>query len=86
MIQLWAKIYKDNRLIKDTTLKINTSKLDYSLFFDYIAEMCHTLDVPTPLIIKDSIFNFAKFNFVKFKSTDFVERCDFDHLLVELIK
>ena len=86
MIQLWAKLYKNNRMVNNTTLTINTSKLDYSLFFDYIAEMCHMLDIPTPLIVKDNIFNFAKFNFVKFQKSDFVEHCDFDHLLIELIK
>ena len=52
MIRLWAKLYKNNRLYKDTTFIVRSSKMDYSLFFDYVAEMCHALDVPTPLITK----------------------------------
>ncbi len=86
MIKLWAKICKNNKVIRHTTLIIRESKMDYSLFFDYVSALCHDLDSPTPLIIKDSIFNFAKFNFVKFTESDFVEAIDYDYLLIELVK
>ncbi|MBR7135702.1 MAG: hypothetical protein IKD14_01085 [Clostridia bacterium] len=86
MIKLWAKTYKNHRIVKQTTFIVRDSKLDYSQFFDYVAQMCHELDSPTPIIIKDNIFNFAKFNFVKFVAGDFIETVDYDYLMIELVK
>lgn len=86
MIKLWAKTYKQHKILKHATLNVYTDKLDYSLFFDYVSRLCHELDSPTPLVIKDSIFNFAKFNYVKFVPSDFVETVDFDYLVIEQIK
>lgn len=86
MIKLWAKLYKGHRIAKQTTMTLALDKMDYSLFFDCVSGMCHELDSPTPLIVKDNIFNFAKFNYVKFLPGDFVERFDYDSLMIELIK
>lgn len=86
MIKLWAKLYKNHRILKHTTLNLHVDKMDYSLFFDYVSALCHELDSPTPLIIKDGIFNFAKFNYVKFVPSDFVEKIDYDYLMIELVK
>lgn len=86
MIKLWAKTYKNHKILKHTTLNVYAEKMDYSMFFDYVSTLCHELDSPTPLIIKDSIFNFAKFNYVKFIPSDFVENIDYDYLMIELVK
>ncbi|MBP5372708.1 MAG: hypothetical protein J6Y44_00795 [Clostridia bacterium] len=86
MIRLWGKLYKDHKIVKDVTLNTGASTMDYSLFFDYMSEISHALDAPSPVVIKTHIFNFAKFNFVKFLKDDFVESVNFDYMLVELIK
>ena len=86
MIRLWSKLYKDHKIVKDVTLNTRAETMDYSLFFDYICEMAHALDAPSPVVIKTHIFNFAKFNFVKFVKSDFVESVNFDYMMVELIK
>lgn len=86
MIKLWGKCLKNKRTARQKTLFINEEKIDWSKFYEYISELCHALDSPTPLIIKSHIFNFAKFNFVKFTKSDFVETIDYDELFVELIK
>ena len=59
--------------------------MDYSEFFDYVAEICYALDAPTPVVIKAHIFNYAKYNYVKFIKNDFVEVIDFDKLILENI-
>ncbi len=86
MIKLWAKVVKNNKILKHKTYLTGASVMDYSLFYDYVSTLCHSLDLPTPLIIKTHIFNFAKFNFVQFIKSDFVESVDFDKLVIELIK
>lgn len=86
MIKLWGKCIKNKKIVRQKTMAINVDKMDWSKFYDYISELSHNLDSPTPLIIKSHIFNFAKFNFVKFTKSDFVESLDYDELVVELIK
>jgi hypothetical protein len=48
-----------------------------------LTEICHALDIPTPVLTKTHIFNFAKFNHVKFPARDFVETLGYDHLFLE---
>lgn len=86
MIRFWGKCIKNKKIIRSKTMAVNVEKIDWSLFYDYISELSHKLDSPTPIIIKSHIFNFAKFNFVKFTKSDFVESLDYDELVVELIK
>lgn len=86
MIRLWGKIYKNHKIVKDVTLNTRAETMDYSLFYDYVSEISHALDAPTPVVIKTHIFNFAKFNFVKFVKSDYLELVSFDYFMVELIK
>ena len=51
----------------------------------YLTEICYALDIPTPLVLKTHILNFAKFNHVKFIKSDFVEKVNFDYLFLENI-
>ncbi|MGN0819156.1 MAG: hypothetical protein ACI4M6_01995 [Christensenellaceae bacterium] len=83
MIKIWAKTTKNGKKLRETVFFDNADKMDYSLFFDYLTEICHKLDIPTPLLLKTHIFNYAKFNFVVFKKDDFVESVDFDSLILE---
>ncbi len=82
MIRIWAKTIKNNKIIKQTVYE-REGTTDYALFFNYVAEICDILDCPTPVIIKTHLFNYAKYNNVKFKPDDFVEAVDFDKLVLE---
>ena len=59
------------------------TQMDYSKFYDYLREICENLDVPTPVLIKTHLFNYAKYNVVRFKQEDFVESINFDKLVLE---
>lgn len=82
MVRIWAKVIKNGKIIKQTVFE-RFESIDYSLFFDYLTEICATLDIPTPVLIKNHLFNYAKFNNVRFKADDFVESIDFDTLILE---
>jgi hypothetical protein len=81
-MRIWAKLMTDGHIKKQFVYE-NEEKLTYSHFFDYLTEICHTLDVPTPVLTKTHIFNFAKFNHVKFPARDFVESLGYDYLFLE---
>ena len=82
MIRIWAKVMKKDKILKQYTF-VSTEAMDYSKFYDYVHEICETLDIPTPVIIKTHLFNYAKYNTLRFKKDDFVETIDFDKLVLE---
>ena len=83
-MKIWAKLMLDGKIKKQMVYE-KDEKLTYSHFFDYLVEMCAKLDIPTPVLTKTHIFNFAKFNHVKFLPRDFVESLGYDHLFLENI-
>ena len=84
MIRIWAKTYKENKITASYVFE-KDKNIDYSEFYDYVREICETLDIPTPVIIKTHLFNFAKYNLLRFTEQDFVESIDFDKLVLENI-
>ena len=83
-MKIWAKLITDGKIQKQFVYE-KQELLTYSRFFDYLSDICHELDIPTPVLLKTHIFNFAKFNHVKFIPRDFVESLDYDQLFLENI-
>lgn len=84
MFRIWSKILIDGKIQRQFVYE-NEGRYVHHEFFDYLSEICYELDVPTPVILKTHIVNFAKFNHVKFTPKDFVESIDFDALFLERI-
>ncbi len=82
MIRIWAKVMKKDKILKQYMLE-REGAMDYSLFFDYLREICENLDIGTPVLIKTHLFNYAKYNNVRFTASDFVEKISFDKLVLE---
>ena len=81
-MKIWVKLITDGKICKQMVYE-KDERLTYSHFFDYLVEICDKMDVPTPVLTKTHIFNFAKFNHVKFVARDFVESLGYDHLFLE---
>ena len=84
MFRIWGKVIKDGDIIRQTTYE-REEKFTYAHFFNYLSDICDALDVPTPVLLKTSIFNYAKFNHVIFRPSDFMEDVPFDRLVLENI-
>ncbi len=82
MIKIWAKVMKKDKILSQYMLE-RQENIDYSEFFDYLREICENLDIATPVLIKTHLFNFAKYNNVRFTQSDFVEQISFDKLVLE---
>jgi len=82
MVRIWAKVMKKDKILKQFVYE-HEGLTDYSIFFDYLKDICEMLDIPTPVLIKTHLFNYAKYNVVRFKKDDFVESIDFDKLVLE---
>jgi hypothetical protein len=82
MFRIWAKVMKEDHIVKQYDYN-REEKFTYANFFRYLSEICDTLDVPTPVLLKTHIFNYAKFNRVVFRPSDFMETPPFDKLVLE---
>ncbi len=85
MTKLYAHTVKNHKTILKYDF-VKDEDMQWSDFFEYVREICHAMDLPTPVILKTHLFNFAKFNYTRFLPTDFVESVDFDFLMVERVK
>lgn len=83
-MKIWAKLMKDGKIKKQFVYERDES-IVYSKFFEYLTDISQKLDISTPVLLKTHIFNFAKFNRVKFLPKDFVESFPYDQLLLENI-
>ena len=86
MIKFWGKCIKNHKIVKQKTYAVNAEKMDWSLFYGYVSELARAMEEPTPIVLKAHIFDFAKFNYIKFLPSDFVETVNFDQFVVELVK
>ncbi len=82
MVRIWAKVMKKDKILRQFLFE-RLEPMDYSEFFSYLREICENLDIATPVLIKTHLFNYAKYNNVRFTKNDFVEPIDFDKLVLE---
>ena len=81
-MKLWAKLIKNEKIIKNGIVEVenlNTFSGITKAFMDVAEEM----KIPTPVITRTSAQFFFDFNSVRFKQDDFVEKIDFDALVIE---
>ena len=83
-MKIWAKVLKDNKIVKQTVYEAE-GKMVWSGLHEHLTNIAYALDIPTPILIKTHIFNFAKFNHVRFRASDFVEKIEFDQLFLEML-
>lgn len=84
MFRIWAKVLEGEHIARQFVFE-GEEKFTYARFFNYLAEICDALDVPTPVLLKPHLFQYAKFNRVVFKQPDFMEKIAFDKLILENI-
>jgi len=82
MLKIWAKLMHGQKLGKNIIYESIDSYSPDTLY-SHIEEICHKLDIPTPVVLKTHIINFHKFNYTTFTKHDFVESIDFDSLVIE---
>lgn len=84
MFRIWAKVFSEDRIIKQFVYE-REEPFAYSSFFCYLTDICDALDVPTPVLLKQHIFNYAKFNSVVFRPSDYMEDVPFGKMVLENI-
>lgn len=87
MFRMWGKIWKENRLIRDTV----SCQTDYSLsrtqmVFQSLDEICCTFDLSKPIWLDSNIHDFQVHDKTRFSQDNFIESIDFDYLEIHVIE
>ena len=82
MVKIFARLIKNHKTVKSYTY-VSVKEYDGGNFYFHISEVCRKLDIETPIIIKYHQQCYEDFNFVKFLGDDFIDKQNFDYLLIE---
>ncbi|MBD5548643.1 MAG: hypothetical protein HDQ97_14845 [Lachnospiraceae bacterium] len=86
MFRLWAKIFKDNRMLKDTVIYDDSTDTRTHKVFHAIDEICYQFDLEKPIWLDSTVHEFKRHDKVRFTQDNFIESIDFDYLEIHVIE
>lgn len=86
MFRLWAKIWKENHLIKDITICNSDADTRTHKVMKGLAESCLNFDLPNPIWLESTIADFKRNSKCRFGQDSFIEPIDFDFLEIHIIE
>ena len=87
MFRLWAKMFLENRMIKDMVVCNEDPTLRRTQkVFDAIDEVCHAYDLSKPIWLNPTIADFKKHDKARFTKDNFIDQIDFDYLEIHVIE
>lgn len=87
MFRMWAKIWKNNRMLQDTVIE----NYDYSMsrtamVFQALEDICYAFDLSKPIWLDTNIQEFKRADKTRFRQDSFIDSIDFDYLEIHVIE
>lgn len=87
MFRLWAKVFKENRMIKDMVVCNDSQDLRRTKkIFMAIDEICSAYDLSKPIWLDSTVEDFKKHDKTRFTQDNFIDPVDFDYLEIHVIE
>lgn len=86
MFRLWAKIIKDNHLLKDTVICDDSEDTRTHKVFHAIEEACYEFDLGKPIWLDSTISEFKRHDMARFTADNFIESIEFDYMEIQIIE
>ena len=86
MFRLWAKLWKENRLLQDIVICYNNNDTRTHKIFNAIDQVCREFDLSKPIWLESNIIEFKKHAKTRFSSDHFVDEINFDFLEIHIIE
>ncbi|HAX50472.1 MAG TPA: hypothetical protein DEG06_08010 [Lachnospiraceae bacterium] len=87
MFRLWAKVFKENHMIKDMVVCNDSPDMRRTQkIFAAIDEICHAYDLSKPIWLDSTINDFKRHDKTRFTQDNFIDRIDFDYLEIHVIE
>lgn len=86
MFRMWAREFKNNRMLKDTVIVDDTEDTRTHKVFNAIDKICEEFDLSRPIWLDSNVDEFKKCAKARFRSDSFIDDIDFDFLEVQVIE
>lgn len=86
MFRLWAKEWKSNRMIRDTTVCDDSEDTRTHKVFRALEEACYEFDLGKPIWLDSNIEEFKRHAKARFYQDSFIEMIPFDYLEIQIIE
>lgn len=86
MFRLWAKIIKDNHLIRDTVICDNSSDTRTHKVLHALEEAVYQFDLGKPIWLEVTVNEFQRHAKARFHQDNFMETIDFDFLEIQVLE
>lgn len=86
MFRLWAKEFKDNRMLKDTVIEDASDDTRTHKVFGALEQVCIQFDLGQPIWLDSTISEFKRHDKARFSQDNFIETIDFDYLEIHVIE
>jgi hypothetical protein len=86
MFRLWAKVFKDNRMLRDTTISDDSMDTRTHKIFHALDEVCYEFDLGKPIWLDITVDEFKRHAKTRFYQDNFVEQIEFDYLEIQVLE
>ena len=87
MFRLWAKAFKNSKVLNDITISdIAEDKNRTRKVFDAVDEVCYEFDLSRPVWLDKNINEFKRRDKTRFDQDNFIDSLEFDYLEIQVIE
>lgn len=86
-MKIWAKVWKDTHLVKDSTIVVDDPSLNRTRkIFKAIDRICYDYDLSKPVWLDKNIDEFKRRDVTRFSQDNFIDAIDFDYLEIIVLE
>lgn len=85
-MRIWAKIFKDNHLIKDFVYVNYEEDTRTHKVFAGLDAACHEFDLEIPIWLDSNVREFKRSSKTRFRKESFIEDVEFDFLELQILE
>ncbi len=85
-MRIWGKLFKDNRMLRDTVVELHTSNTRTEKILQGLEEICYEFDLSKPIWLDTTIEEFKRHDKCRFTSDNFIDSIEFDYFEFHIIE
>lgn len=86
MFRLWAKEFKDNRMLRDIVIEDGSQDTRTHKVYNALDKVCYAFDLSKPIWLDKTIAEFKRHDKARFTQDNFIDSVDFDYLEIHVIE
>lgn len=86
MFRLWGKVWKENRMIRDTVYEEESGDTRTHKIFRGLEEICREFDLSKPIWLDMTVAEFKRHSKARFYQDSFIDEIEFDYLEIQVLE